>query len=181
MGSILYLLQMWHNVIAMAKQCPVCEHEHVQTINLRIVEGIPPMQLAADYGLQKAQIERHRRLAHANRAINQAILQAGQSGILSPIAAVSISSKAERLGKLQELFDICLHHIRKDHAQDLINHKLVGVAAQLLKHSAEEMGEWRPDGGQQAAATAKLAQSIIIHARSTPALPPAVDADIIEG
>lgn len=158
----------------MAKVCQVCEHPQVKEINLRLLEGMAAMQIAQQYGgghLSRVQIERHRSKGHAARSINEAIITAG-SGPIAVLGQVAISKKLERLNYLQELVDKCMFHIRADHAKDLINHKLVQVAANLIKQGAEEMGEWRPDGGKAAEATAKLAQSIVIYAASNAGIDP---------
>lgn len=118
----------------------------------------------------QASLTRHRERGHAARSINQAILTAGASGALAPIAAVAISDKAERLSKLQELLDVCMHHVRDQHKANKIDHRLISATAGLLRQGAEEMGEWRPDGGRAAEAATKLAQSIVIHAATSAAI-----------
>lgn len=153
-------------MISTMRLCPVCEHQKAQEINGKLLEGVANGAIAQQYGVTTAQVERHRARGHAARAINQAILAAGESGALAPIASIAISAKSERLSKLQSLFDTCYKYVQVDDSNGVINHKLVAVAASILKHAAEEMGEWRPDGGKQAEATAKLAQSIIIHANT---------------
>jgi hypothetical protein len=42
--------------------------------------------------------------------------------------------------------------------------KMVAQAVNILGQAAKELGQWAPDGGDQASATKMLAQSIVIHA-----------------
>lgn len=48
--------------------------------------------------------------------------------------------------------------------KDKIDPVLIRTSNDLLECAAKEMGEWRPDRGEQSEATTKLAQSIVIHA-----------------
>ena len=46
--------------------------------------------------------------------------------------------------------------------KDKIDPVLIRTSNDLLECAAKEMGEWRPDRGEQSEATTKLAQSIVV-------------------
>lgn len=145
------------------KRCPICQHPNRAEIDLRLVEGHAAYGLAQEFGLPQSSMEQHRQRGHAARNINQAIISAGETGILAPIAQHAISTKAYRVGELQRLYDRVISEITSQEVGEL-NHRLVAVGIELLENASKEMGTWRPDGGKAAEATDKLAQSIVIHA-----------------
>jgi hypothetical protein len=107
-------------------------------------------------------LEHHRRAGHASAAVTKQVLQAASGAQLSQLATIAIASKVNRVRVLDDLLNRTMEEIHYKKIGEL-NPKLMDSARSLLESAAKEMGEWRPDGGEKAEATAKLAQSIVIH------------------
>ena len=145
----------------MARSCPVCRDPRINAINTACLEGVGTQQIAQDYGIARASIDHHRISGHAGKALTRMVLDAS-NGPLSELHSFFIASKANRIGKLDEylrLIDKAL--AASDGPPDS---KLLKVGVEIIRTAASELGEWRPDGGEKAEATLKLAQSIVIHA-----------------
>jgi len=120
------------------------------------------MQIAQEYSLPVASVDGHRKNGHAERAVTESVLQAASGAQLSQLATIAIASKVNRVRVLDDLLNRTMEEIHFKKIGEL-NPKLMDSARSLLESAAKEMGEWRPDGGEKAEATAKLAQSIVIH------------------
>ena len=120
------------------------------------------MAIAKDYNLSLEAVNHHRSSGHAGRELTRQVLQAGDSGVLSEFAQISIASKVNRVRSLDDLYNRTMEEIHAKKVGEL-NPKLIDTAKGLLESAAKEMGEWRPDGGEKAEAIGKLAQSIVIH------------------
>ena len=87
---------------------------------------------------------------------------------LDELAQIFIASKVNRIRKLDEYLWLIDRQImsapKNDKGVALVDPKLLKVGVEILRSAAQERGEWVPDGGKSADATAKLAQSIVIHA-----------------
>jgi uncharacterized protein YunC (DUF1805 family) len=140
----------------------VCKHKDADQINLDCQAGVGTQQISQDYGLDRASIDHHRRSGHAERAVTAALLRASAGEELSQFAQIAIASKVNRVRVLDDLLNRTMEEIHHKKIGEL-NPKLMDSARSLLESAAKEMGEWRPDGGEKAEATAKLAQSIVIH------------------
>jgi hypothetical protein len=146
----------------MARSCAVCRDPRVDAINLACQEGQGTQQIAQDYNISRALIEHHRASGHAAREVTKQVLQAASGAQLSQLASIAIASKVNRVRVLDDLLNRTMEEIHFKKVGEL-NPKLMDSARSLLESAAKEMGEWRPDGGEKAEATAKLAQSIVIH------------------
>jgi len=146
----------------MARSCVVCRHPQVDQVNLDCQVGMGTQQIAQNYGLDRASIDHHRKSGHAEKAITSQVLQAASGAQLSQLATIAIASKVNRVRVLDDLLNRTMEEIHFKKVGEL-NPKLMDSARSLLESAAKEMGEWKPDGGEKAEATAKLAQSIVIH------------------
>lgn len=146
----------------MARSCPICRHKDVDKINLACAEGIGTQQIAQDYGVERSSVDWHRKSGHVARDLTRQVLDA-QGGPLSEFAAVAIASKLNRVRELDHLY----RRVRAEiDGQDVgkLDGKLIAQAVTVLATAAKELGQWTPDGGDAAAATDRLAASIVIHA-----------------
>ncbi len=111
-------------------------------------------------------------------------------GPLSEFAQFFIASKANRIRKLDEwlaMVDKAIQYVPPDRPADAPpitpDPKLLKVGVEIIRVAAQELGEWRPDGGEKAEALGKLAQSIVIHAAvenrkvDNKQVAPAIDAE----
>jgi len=146
-------------------RCAVCKDRRIDAINLACVEGQGTQAIAKDFGISRTLIEHHRASGHAARAITKAVLDA-HSGPMSDFANICIANKLRRVQELDVLYFRLKEEISAQTVGNL-DPKLVREAVGLLATAAKEMGEWRPDGGEQSDAATKLAQSIVIHAASS--------------
>lgn len=154
----------------MARSCSVCRDERIDQINTRCLEGTGTQQIAQEFGFTRAAIDAHRGSGHAGRALTRAVLDA-RNGPLAPIAQFFIADKANRIATLDRWLAIIDKSIRyvppgtPDDAPPIApDAKLLKVGVEIIRVAAQELGEWRPDGGEKAEALGKLAQSIVIHA-----------------
>ena len=146
----------------MARSCPVCRHPQADQINIACQNGTGNQQIAQDYGLDRASIENHRSSGHAGRAITEMLLRAADRPELQNLAAVAIARKQHRVEVLDRLLSRVLDEVESQDKGKL-SPNLIKEARGLLETASKEMGEWRPDGGEKAESTARLAQSIVIH------------------
>ena len=166
----------------MARSCSVCRDPRVKEINIRCLEGQGTQQIAQDFGISRAMIDNHRQSGHAGKALTAMVLDA-HSGPLSELHQYFIASKANRIRRLDELLRMSWEALETQAARgkDAIDPVLIKVSKDLMESASKELGEWSPDGGKKADATAALAQSIVIHAavaaklHSTPSLTPNSD------
>lgn len=146
------------------------------------MEGMGTQQIAEDYGHTRGAIDSHRAGGHAGKAMTAMILDA-HKGPLSELHQYFIASKANRIRRLDELLRMSWEALetQAERGKDAIDPVLIKVSKDLMESASKELGEWSPDGGKKADATAALAQSIVIHAavaaklHSTPSLTPNSD------
>lgn len=145
------------------------------------------------YPLSMAELINHRTSGHASRELTRQVLGAAQ-GPLSELAKVAIASKVLRVRKLDDLIlkfeevfeqraqayghlpggNTGLVGLRlktigqganaREIEESFVDSNLIAEYRAVLEQAAKECGEWKPDGGEKAEATAQLAQSIVIHA-----------------
>ncbi|NBW07836.1 MAG: hypothetical protein EBR82_07395 [Caulobacteraceae bacterium] len=140
----------------------VCKDKKADAINIRIMEGVGNHAIAEEFGVTVASVAHHRTAGHANRDITRQVLDA-QGGPLSEFAQVAIATKLRRVRELDYLYKRVRDEIESQDKGKL-DGKMVAQAVNILGQAAKELGQWAPDGGDQAAATKMLAQSIVIHA-----------------
>lgn len=109
-----------------------------------------------------SELNGHRKAGHAGKGITAMVLAAG-SGEIGQLARNEIAKKSVRLERLEYLY-LRLHKEIEQAKVGELDPRIATAAAMMLQQAAKEMGEWRPDGGEKAEATAQLAQSIVIHA-----------------
>lgn len=147
----------------MARSCSVCRDPRVDAINTACLEGIGTKQIASDFGLTVAMIDAHRGSGHAGKALTRMVLDA-HNGPLSSFAQIFIANKENRVRKLDEWLQKVDQAIIATPKDTPVDPKLLKVGVEIIRTAAQELGEWRPDGGEKAEALGKLAQSIVIHA-----------------
>lgn len=177
----------------MARPCTVCAHPSRAEVDIRCLEGIGTQAIAAEFGISLSSLNNHRTGGHPARELTRQVLNA-HAGPLSDFAQIMIASKVVRVQKLQTAIDkleaaIAARAVAYGHLPGgetgliVLKRKLLGSGPMayeieeavfdsaiiseyraILEQAAKECGEWRPDGGEKAEATARLAQSIVIHA-----------------
>ncbi len=154
----------------MSIRCAVCKDPRIEAINIACLEGQGTQAIAKDYGFSRSVIENHRSGGHPSRELTKMVIE-GRNGPLSELHQFFISSKANRIRKLDEWLEMIDRSIRyvppgtpADAPPITPDAKLLKVGVEIIRTAAQELGEWRPDGGEKAEALGKLAQSIVIHA-----------------
>lgn len=177
----------------MARSCLVCRHKDLDRIDQRILEGVGTQAIAEEFGVDRMSIGNHRSSGHAAKGLTRQVLNA-HTGPLSDYAAITIASKLERMKRLDahmkaierviqqraEVFsklpggDTGLIAMRLKMIGSGDNSQVVEEAffdkdlsteyRAVMEQATKEAGQWKPDGGDAAAATDRLAQSIVIHA-----------------
>lgn len=135
----------------------------MDVINRKVLEGVGTTQICQDHGdMTLGELNNHRASGHAGKALTAMVLDA-HHGPLSDFAQYAIASKLHRVARLDGLLTRVMAEMDSQKIGEL-DPKLVKEAVSLLTTASKEMGEWKPDGGEKAEATAQLAQSIVIHA-----------------